>query len=766
MANISNSTSNTVINGTIYSDTIDSSYYATYVTINADDGDDWIDSGDNFSINAGAGNDTIIVYYSDYSTINAFEGDDVIKFYIDDHNGNLIQYNLGDGKDTIYGYNSTDTIQISGSSYSTSKSNNDLIIKVGSGSMTLKDSADIKILIQNVNGNLDVLNPNGRTYIFNTESNTTIVGSNYDDTIDNFGDYTSINTGIGNDHIYNNGYYATINAGDGNDRIRNHGTYRNSNKIDYSLINAGAGDDEIWNYYENSTIDAGTGNDDIFYDGDYSSINAGIGNDTIFTLYGSYSTINAAEGDDLIRFSSNSKNNLIQYNSGDGKDTIYDYSSTDTIQISGSTYSTSKSGNDIIIKVGSGSMTIKDIGSETLNIVTIAGGVIDTQSTYETAVTLASTFTGTYESDDEVIKIDASKVKSAIEIYGNDNNNSITGSSKNDTIYGGDGKDLIKGGSGNDFLAGESGNDTLTGGVGADIFYFDSNEGTDTITDYSASQGDKIQLGVSSMTTSKSGNNLILKVGTGKITVKNGNKSAVSVVGANGNTTVVGGSSNPDTLPSGLSYTNNKKTLNVTSFTKTLDLSKYASTVTNVDASTNKKFVTIKGTSRNELIKAGKAGSNLIGGTGNDTLYGGSGADTFTYSTSDGKDLIYNYTSYVDTINIKSGTISKASISGSDVVLTVGSGSITIKNAKSKDINITDSSGETGTYNFTKTVTNPTKNYSERDYWFIEDSTQNDELESIINEKNNLIVDDLNFNDQINSQKKITSLTFNQAKKK
>ncbi len=53
---------------------------------------------------------------------------------------------------------------------------------------------------------------------------------------------------------------------------------------------------------------------------------------------------------------------------------------------------------------------------------------------------------------------------------------------------------IIVGNSGANVLNGKGGNDTLTGGDGADTFQFDLNSGADTITDFNASQGDKINL--------------------------------------------------------------------------------------------------------------------------------------------------------------------------------------------------------------------------------------------------------------------------------
>ncbi|EEE35189.1 hemolysin-type calcium-binding protein [Rhodobacteraceae bacterium KLH11] len=53
-----------------------------------------------------------------------------------------------------------------------------------------------------------------------------------------------------------------------------------------------------------------------------------------------------------------------------------------------------------------------------------------------------------------------------------------------DELYGEAGDDQLDGGAGNDFLDGGLDNDILTGGTGADVFHFEENFGTDTITDF------------------------------------------------------------------------------------------------------------------------------------------------------------------------------------------------------------------------------------------------------------------------------------------
>lgn len=73
----------------------------------------------------------------------------------------------------------------------------------------------------------------------------------------------------------------------------------------------------------------------------------------------------------------------------------------------------------------------------------------------------------------------------------------VVGSNYDDTITGGAGNDYLKGEGGNDVLAGGAGIDTLYGGAGADIFVFGATTAignSDNISDFSLSQGDKIDI--------------------------------------------------------------------------------------------------------------------------------------------------------------------------------------------------------------------------------------------------------------------------------
>ncbi|MEI6334119.1 MAG: type I secretion C-terminal target domain-containing protein, partial [Methylococcaceae bacterium] len=83
---------------------------------------------------------------------------------------------------------------------------------------------------------------------------------------------------------------------------------------------------------------------------------------------------------------------------------------------------------------------------------------------------------------------------------GNVLNNTLTGNAAANTLNGLSGNDTILGLAGNDILIGGLGTDKLTGGTGSDTFDFNTSaesvkgSARDTITDFTHSQGDKIDL--------------------------------------------------------------------------------------------------------------------------------------------------------------------------------------------------------------------------------------------------------------------------------
>ena len=97
-------------------------------------------------------------------------------------------------------------------------------------------------------------------------------------------------------------------------------------------------------------------------------------------------------------------------------------------------------------------------------------------------------------------------------IHGNDGNDTLRGGRGEDNLKGGRGRDLLVGNRDNDLLEGEAGNDrlvgrlgndTLTGGMGRDRFRF-TNQGIDTVTDFSLADGDIFQIRSNSYTNAPS----------------------------------------------------------------------------------------------------------------------------------------------------------------------------------------------------------------------------------------------------------------------
>ncbi len=80
-------------------------------------------------------------------------------------------------------------------------------------------------------------------------------------------------------------------------------------------------------------------------------------------------------------------------------------------------------------------------------------------------------------------------------LAGQKNADTLIGKGGVDSLDGGDGGDMLDGGAGPDVVAGGPGKDTLTGGPGPDSFVIAASvDGPDAITDFRASEGDRIAI--------------------------------------------------------------------------------------------------------------------------------------------------------------------------------------------------------------------------------------------------------------------------------
>jgi serralysin len=79
-------------------------------------------------------------------------------------------------------------------------------------------------------------------------------------------------------------------------------------------------------------------------------------------------------------------------------------------------------------------------------------------------------------------------------VYGNLGSDTCDGDAGDDIVRGGQDDDLVRGGAGADYVSGDRGSDTMTGGAGADIFHTFGENGSDRVTDFSAAEGDRVQV--------------------------------------------------------------------------------------------------------------------------------------------------------------------------------------------------------------------------------------------------------------------------------
>ena len=306
-------------------------------TIYGGNGNDTIiASNDSNYIDGGAGNDSIIGSNTQNAndTIIGGAGNDSIN---GGYANSLYIYNLGDGNDTIIDNRGEDTILfgegVTQANIQFKGENNDLIIsfKDNAGSIRIKEALSnsnkiIEHFIFSDNTELTHSQVLELLNIYGTESTDFIIGSNVAETIYGYGGNDSISALKGDDLIY---------AGAGNDTIE-----------------AGEGNDTVFGGSGNDSIIAGNGSD--YLDG-------GDGNDTIMgsTTSNATDTIIGGLGNDYLN--GKNANSLYLFNLGDGIDTIYDESGTDSIlfnsDVSKQNIAVFKDGNNLVIDYGSNANT-------------------------------------------------------------------------------------------------------------------------------------------------------------------------------------------------------------------------------------------------------------------------------------------------------------------------------------------------------------------------------------------------------------------------
>lgn len=522
-------------------------------------------------------------------------------------------------------------------------------------------------------GNNNLINGgDGNDDIYNSwSSNVTISGGGGHDYISNYhGENVIISSDTGDDHIYNTGSNVTINSGDGDDSIDNH-----SRNV---MISGDNGHDYIYNnnHGGNVTISGGTGNDSIYNIGFNVTISGGAGDDSIVNDLSKNVTISGGGGNDEIQLLTTTENTII-YTSGDGNDCIQGFTSGDTLIISGDSYSTTQSSDDIIVTVGEGKITL--LGAATLSAVNIESIFVDKNTTsfntllekkdgvtYDYTggdkkienyspnekVKLSSDFAGIDVSGnnfviksssgaltlenvrDQVINVTDSEGNTAAYVYMASGGGDIDGSSFDtfEVIVGSETEsNNIKAGNGGSSLIGGGGDNTLQGGNGQDSFKYSA--GTNVITNYQS--GEILNFAATYTGWTTDGNDLVINAAEGSVRISEATDKLVSLADANGNL---------------LAYVYKS--------------GEYEGVIDGRGFGTYEVIVGSDNVANQ--IFADTAGSSLWGGRGssNDDLYGNIGTDEYVYAYGNGQDNIYQAGSE-DTVNLLN--VSLDQISGATI---------------------------------------------------------------------------------------------------
>ena len=561
----------------------------------------------------------------------------------------------------------------------------------------------------------------------------------------------------------------TIYCGTGNDKL-----YGLGGK---DVLYGYGGKDTLYGGAGNDTLYGGANNDSLFGEADSDKLYGEEGDDTLVGGKGS-DTLTGGAGKDVF-----------YYSSGDGADTITDYTAgDDKIKIaSGKIDKVTMSGTTVTFKIGSGSIKVQNVKDKEIIVVDasnrtskyrngklVSGGEdeSDTITGGGVTVTLSVDTTGTFDlttynktATKKATSVDARASKNGLTLYGDDRANTIWAPNNvkssywSGSIYAGKGNDNIYCGSGCD-----------------DICYY-KGDGNETV--YNFKTGDDIYLynGVKFKNVTLSGKDVVLNLDSGNtITLKDAKDEKVYVSSYDANGDWVGSK----TFGKG-SISGNTISL-LDGYEGLFRLSDYSANPLNVDARASKNGLTLYGDDKANTIwapnnvKSSYWSGSIYAGKGNDNIYCGSGCDDICYYKGDGNETVYNFKTGDDIYLYNGVKFKNVTLSGKDVVLNLDSGNtITLKDAKDEKIYISgsDTNGNfVGTLAFSSSSSNNLAYSADmaEEHWFMSTTESNavGDLDSLMREIPTTDRSVVSFSaDSVNDPNKLlNSITFAQVTKK
>jgi hypothetical protein len=621
------------------------------------------------------GNDTIAGLGGD-DLINAGAGNDVL--YGGDGNDTLIG---GTGTNSIYGGAGIDTVDYSAEA-------NAITVDLGAGTGSAADFNDTYAGVENVTG---------------SSHSDRITGDGNDNVLTGGDGKDTLNGGGGNDSLYGGLQDDVLNGGAGNDLLdggagNDTATYSDALAgVTVSLALAGAqatggsGTDTLTGI-ENLTGSAfgdaltgdagvnvlvgGAGDDTLVGNGGADALKGGLGNDTyVVDNAGVVITENFGEGADTVQTSlasytlgtnlesltytgagafagtGNTLNNVIT--GGGLADTLNGAAGNDTLY---------GGGGDDLLNGGTGADTLVGGAGNDAYVVDNAGDVV-TELAGEGTDTVTASVSWSLSAGSAVESVAALAGTSAINLTGNELDNSLTGNA---------GKNILNGGAGDDHLAGGLGDDTYVVDSVGDVVTENAGEGTDTVqtTLASYSLGDNLEnltfVGAGGFTGTGNIAANTITGGAGADHLDGGAGADKLIGGAGDDTYVVDNTGDKVTELAGGGHDTVETSLGAfTLAAEVEDLTYTGAASFNGTGNASDNAVTggaladtlsgkdgndvLSGMGGNDNLSGGNGNDFLLGGLGADKLAGGAGADTFAYNSSaDGGDTITDFDTTMD----------------------------------------------------------------------------------------------------------------------
>lgn len=402
---------------------------------------------------------------------------------------------------------------------------------------------------------------------------------------------------LDNDHFYNTGELrGDVAFAQGRDELYNSGLITGGTTLgDGDDLYDGRGGTQLGGVHGDGgddTLIGGVGVDQLFGDEGSDLLAGGGGNDVLM----------GGEGRDTFHFTS-----------GDGRDVIKDFDAAggEVIRITGYTayQSIEQVGADVRIVLSSSESILLE--GVTLSAVTSANLVFGAED-------LAAA--------EPVPDRPLAPAEPTSPGMGEARPLPVMGQDTADTLSGSGGDDVIHGLGGDDQLSGGLGDDDLLGGSGADVFTYTLGDGTDTVHDFTASDGDTIRL------------NGVLGENAGGFVVQ-GYLADTRITFADGGMLTITNAT-PTQVRAALQ-------LGSPPGFRVQEGSAIADQLDGSDVSDllrgNGGDDRLRGLGGDDIIEGGAGNDVIEGGRGNDQLSGGSGADVFIVRPGEGNEVILDF---------------------------------------------------------------------------------------------------------------------------